>query len=189
MLLLAGLKGIAQGYLVTAPAMLIMTLVGKEDSLGTIQAVSGIITAIILYVLGRIAKPKHRIYIFAFGILIFVAGTFGNAVLFSTAGVIVFMLGKVLFQPLHDIAYFPIQMKVIDYVSKKEDRSEFAYIFNHEFGLYIGRFFGLVLFMVLAEYVSMTFSLKYSLLIIALIQLIAIPVARNIIRQSDKNGG
>jgi YQGE family putative transporter len=97
------------------------------------------------------------------------------------------MLGKVLFQPLHDIAYFPIQMKVIDFVSKKENRSEFAYIFNHEFGLYIGRFFGLVLFMVLAKYVSITFSLKYSLLIIATIQLIAIPVAKNIINRSNKN--
>lgn len=187
MLVLAALKGIAQGYLVTAPAMLIMTLVGNEDSLGTIQAISGLVTAVILYVLGRIAKPNHRIYIFAAGIIIFVIGTLGNAVLFSAVGVIVFMLGKVLFQPLHDIAYFPIQMKVIDYVSKKENRSEFAYIFNHEFGLYIGRFFGLVLFMVLAEYVSVTFSLKYSLLIIATIQLIAIPVARNIIRQSNKN--
>lgn len=187
MLGLAALKGIAQGYLVTAPAMLVMTLVGKEDSLGTIQAVSGALTAILLYILGRSTKPKHRIYIFATGIIIFVVGTLGNAILFSTAGVIVFMLGKVLFQPLHDIAYFPIQMKVIDFVSKKENRSEFAYIFNHEFGLYIGRFFGLVLFMVLAEYVSMTFSLKYSLLIIALIQLIAIPVARNIIRRSNSN--
>lgn len=187
MLGLAALKGIAQGYLVTAPAMLVMTLVGNEDSLGTIQAISGLATAVILYILGRIAKPHHRIYIFATGIIIFVAGALGNAVLFSAAGVIVFMLGKVLFQPLHDIAYFPIQMKVIDYVSKKENRSEFAYIFNHEFGLYIGRFFGLVLFMVLAKYVSVTFSLKYSLLIIAVIQLVAIPVARNIINRSNKN--
>jgi YQGE family putative transporter len=187
MLGLAALKGIAQGYLVTAPAMLIMTLVGDEDSLGTIQAISGLVTAIILYALGRVAKPNHRIYIFATGIIIFVAGTLANAVLFSAAGVIIFMLGKVLFQPLHDIAYFPIQMKVIDFVSKKENRSEFAYIFNHEFGLYIGRFFGLVLFMVLAKYVSITFSLKYSLLIIATIQLIAIPVAKNIINRSNKN--
>ena len=187
MLVLAALKGIAQGYLVTAPAMLIMTLVGDEDSLGTIQAISGLATAVVLYVLGRIAKPQHRIYIFATGIVIFVAGTLANAILFSATGVIIFMLGKVLFQPLHDIAYFPIQMKVIDFVAKKEKRSEFAYIFNHEFGLYVGRFFGLVLFIVLANYVSVTFSLKYSLLIIAVIQLIAIPVARNIIKQSNKN--
>ena len=186
MLFLASLKGIGQGYLVTAPAMLIMTLVGDERSLGTIQAISGIITAIILYILGRVTQPKHRIYIFATGIMIFVLGALGNAILFSATGVIIFMLGKVLFQPLHDIAYFPIQMKVIDFVSKKEKRNEFAYIFNHEFGLYIGRFFGLVLFMLMAKYVSTSFALKYSILIIALLQLIAIPVAKNIINNINE---
>jgi len=185
MLFLAGLKGIVQGYLVTTPAILIMTLVGDENSLGTIQAISGIITAIILYILGRTTKPKDRIYIFTAGLLIFVFGTLANAILFSATGVIIFILAKVLFQPLHDIAYFPIQMRVIDIVSKIEKRSKFAYIFNHEFGLYVGRFFGLVLFIALAHYASPTFSLKYSLLIIALIQLIAIPVAKNIIKDTN----
>ncbi len=187
MLVLAGLKGIAQGYLVTSPAILIMTLVGDENSLGTIQAVSGIFTAVILYILGRITRPKHRIYIFSAGLLIFVCGTLANAVLFSATGVIIFMLAKVLFQPLHDIAYFPIQMKVIDVVSKKEKRNEFSYIFNHEFGLYTGRFFGLTLFIFLANFVSLNFSLKYSLLIIALIQLISIPVANNITNHTNND--
>jgi YQGE family putative transporter len=36
MQLLAILKGLAQGYIVTAPAMLVMRLVGKEGALGTI---------------------------------------------------------------------------------------------------------------------------------------------------------
>jgi YQGE family putative transporter len=186
MLVLAGLKGIAQGYLVTVPAILIMTLVGDENSLGAIQAISGIFTAIVLYILGRVTRPSHRVYIFSAGLIIFVIGTFFNAILFSTIGVIIFMLAKVLFQPLHDIAYFPIQMRVIDIVSRKENRNEFAYIFNHEFGLYVGRFFGLMLFIVLARYVSTTFSLKYSLLVIALIQLIAIPIAKNITHDTDK---
>ena len=38
MLQLALLKGLAQGYIVTAPAMLIMLLVGQEGTLGTTQA-------------------------------------------------------------------------------------------------------------------------------------------------------
>jgi len=185
MLSLASLKGIAQGYIVTAPAILIMTLVGDENSLGIIQSVSGIITAVVLYFLGRLTKPRHRIYIFSVGISIFFIGTLANGILFSASGVIVFMICKVLFQPLHDIAYFPIQMKVIDVVSKKENRSEYAYIFNHEFGLYIGRFIGLGVFILLAYYVSETFALKYALIIIASLQLIAIPVARHIIKQAN----
>lgn len=186
MLVLAGLKGMTQGYLVTAPAILIMRLVGNEGSVGLVQGVSGITTAIILYFLGRTTKPSDRIYIFAFGIFVFLIGTLANGILFSAIGVMVFVLCKVLFTPLHDIAYFPTQMRVIDIVSKIEKRNEFAYIFNHEFGLYIGRFFGLGLFIYLDTYVSEMFALKYALIIIAVIQIASIPMARHIIKECDK---
>ena len=77
-------------------------------------------------------------------------------------------------------------MRVIDIVSKIEKRNEFAYIFNHEFGLYIGRFIGLVLFIVLATYVSESFALKYALIIIAVLQLASIPMAKHIMSTCDK---
>jgi YQGE family putative transporter len=186
MLVLAGLKGLAQGYLVTAPAILIMRLVGNEGALGLIQGISGIATAILLYFLGRTAKPSDRIYILIAGLLIFLIGTTVNGILFSAIGVMVFVLCKVIFQPLHDIAYFPIQMRVIDVVSKIESRSEFTYIFNHEFGLYIGRFLGLALFIWLATYVSESFALKYALIIIAVLQLASIPMAKHIIASCNK---
>ncbi len=186
MLVLAGLKGLAQGYLVTAPAILIMRLVGDEGSLGLVQGISGVATAVLLYLLGRTTKPSDRIYIFTVGILIFLAGTLVNGILFSAMGVIIFVLCKVLFAPLHDIAYFPTQMRVIDVVSKIEKRNEFAYIFNHEFGLYVGRFIGLTLFICLDTYISESFALKYALIIIAVLQLASIPMARHIIKETDK---
>ena len=55
MMRLAVLKGIAQGYIVTAPSMLVMTLVGNESTLGTLQSVSAIVSAVLLYLLGRFA--------------------------------------------------------------------------------------------------------------------------------------
>jgi YQGE family putative transporter len=186
MLSLASLKGIAQGFIVTAPAILIMKLVGNEDALGLTKSLCGVFTAIVLYLLGRFTKPKHRIAIFTVGVIIFLIGSLANGILFSAAGVFTFMICLVLFQPLHDIAYFPIQMRVIDVLSKKEKKSEYAYIFNHEFGLYVGRFFGLGLFILLATYVSKEFALKYVLIIIAALQLIAIPVAKHIIKEADK---
>jgi YQGE family putative transporter len=158
--------------------------VGNEGSLGLIQSISGMVTALVLYILGRVTGPKHRIYIFTAGYLIFLIGTITNGVMFSASGVMVFVLCKVLFQPLHDIAYFPIQMRVINVLSIKEKRNEFGYIFNHEFGLYIGRFIGLGLFIYLAFYISETFALKYALIIIAVVQLLSIPVAKHIINQS-----
>ena len=183
---LAGLKGLVQGYLVTAPAILIMRLVGDEGSLGFIQGASGVFTAVMLYIIGRMAKPKHRIAILSAGLVIFLIGAIFNGLLYSGIGVMIFVLCKVLFQPLHDIGYFPIQMRVIDVVSAKEKRSEFAYIFNHEFGLYIGRFLGLGLFIVLATYVSELFALKYSLIIVAVIQVLSIPLAIHITKESTR---
>jgi YQGE family putative transporter len=183
-ILLAALKGLVQGFLVTAPAMLIMKYVGKEGSLSLIQAISGGLTAILIYLLGRFAKPKHRILIFATGIFLFLIGTIVNGIELSVVGVMVFVLCKVFFQPLHDLAYYPIMMKVIDVVSKRENRNPYAYILNHEFGLYAGRVTGLGLFIFLALIVSETFALRWSLIIVALLQVLSIPLARNITKHS-----
>lgn len=183
-ILLASLKGLIQGFLVTAPAILIMKYVGKEGSLGLIQGISGGLTAILIYLLGRFAKPEHRILIFGLGIMIFLTGTIYNGIELSMLGVMVFVLCKVFFQPLHDLAYYPIMMKVIDVVSKRENRNKYAYILNHEFGLYTGRVLGLGLFIFLALRVSESFALRYALIIVALVQLLAIPLAKNIMKLS-----
>ena len=103
-LALASLKGMVQGFLVTAPAILVMRLVGDEGSLGLIQGIGGGVTAIIVYILGRTAKPEHRMTIFGFGLIVFFIGTLMNGILFSAFGVIIFVLAKVLFQPLHDLS-------------------------------------------------------------------------------------
>lgn len=185
LLTLAGLKGMVQGFLVTAPAILVMRLVGNEEALGLIQGVGGLLTAILVYTLGRIAKPKHRMAIFGFGLLVFFLGTLFNAFLFSAIGVIVFVLCKVLFQPLHDLAYFPTIMKTIDAVKAIEKRSEYTYILSHEIGLFIGRAFGMGLFISLAYMVSEDFALRYALLIVGAIQLLSLPLAKNIINDID----
>jgi YQGE family putative transporter len=183
-ILLAMLKGLVQGFLVTAPAMLIMKYVGKEGSLGLIQGISGGLTAILLYLLGRFSKPEHRILIFGVGITLFLIGSIVNGIELSVMGVMVFVLCKVFFQPLHDLAYYPIMMKVIDVVSKRENRNQYAYILNHEFGLYAGRVAGLGLFIFLAFSVSEIFALRYSLIIVALLQMLSIPLAKNIMKHS-----
>ncbi len=185
MLLLAVLKGLVQGFIVTAPAILIMRLVGDEGALGTIQSIGGVITALILYILGRSTKPRHRLYVFSAGLLLFFIGSLTNQIMFSSTGVIVFVICLVMFRPLHDIAYYPIQLRIIDILSVKENRSEFAYIFTHEFGLYAGRFVGLVLFIILAVFISESFALKYALLIVAILQLLSIPLAKNIIKHTN----
>ena len=187
MQLLAILKGLAQGYIVTAPAMLIMTHVGKEGSLGTMLSLGSVLSAILLYILGRTTTPKHRIYLFAVGLSLFALGALANGILFSKLGVLIFMVLLVLGRPLADIAYFTIQLLVIDTVSAIEKRNQYTYIFIQEFGFYLGRFAGCGLFILLATQISNTFALRYALLIVALLQLLSIFVARSILKGCAAN--
>lgn len=184
LLSLALLKGLAQGFLVTAPAMLIMLLLGKEGALGTAQSIGAIIAAVMMYVIGRLSKPKHRVIIFAVGLILFALGAILNGVLFNQLGVILFILLLLIAKPLLDLAYFPIQFRVIDIVSKIENRGEFAYILNHEAGLYAGRFLGAGTFLILAYAISTEVALRYAIIIIALLQLSSIFVAKKIIIKS-----
>ncbi len=186
MIKLAALKGVAQGYIVTAPSMLILSLVGKEGSLGLIQSIGAFLSAILLYVLGRLTKPEHRAKIYLIGCSLFVIGAFFNAALYSSFGVIVFILFLMFSRPLLDIAYFPIQLKVIDALVIKEKRNAFAYILNHEFGLYVGRLFGCGLFILLAWYVSDYVALRYALLIIAVIHFLGVFMARGILKDMEE---
>jgi YQGE family putative transporter len=73
-------------------------------------------------------------------------------------------------------------MQVIDTVSAIEHRNKFAYIFNQEFGFYIGRFTGCGLFILLANQVSDTFALRYALLIIGVVQLLSIWMAKRVLK-------
>lgn len=182
MLQLSALKGVAQGYIVTAPVMLIMKLVGEEGELGLIQSIGAFLSAIMLYILGRVTKPKHRLGIFAAGLSLFLLGAVFNAGMYSSLGVILFVVCLIFARPLLDIAYFPIQLGVIDIVAAKEKRNEFAYIFNHELGLYVGRLFGCGMFILLARYVSDDVALRYALLVIAGIQFLSIFVAKSILK-------
>ena len=182
MLELALLKGLAQGYIVTAPAMLIMLLVGQEGTLGATQAIGGVFSAFLMYTVGRLAAPKDRIFVFSGGLVLFFLGAVINTWLFDAAGVLIFMGCLLLAKPLLDIAYYPIQLQVIDAVSRLEDRNEYAYIFNHEFGLFMGRGLGCGLFLVIAYSWSGIAALKYALPVIALLQLLSIGVAGQIFR-------
>tara|TARA_R110002096_G_scaffold103510_1_gene227858 strand:- start:18520 stop:19827 length:1308 start_codon:yes stop_codon:yes gene_type:complete len=185
MLQLAVLKGLAQGFIVTAPAMLMMKFFHSEGALGSAISIGAVIAAVIMLLLGKYSKPKHRLAIFSVGLICFFLASFFNGLLFNTTGVILFMFLLLIARPVLDIAYFPIQLKVIDLLSSIENRNEFSYILNHEFGLFVGRFLGAGTFLVIAFYINTDIALRYALLIIGVLQLLSIPIAKQLLRQQD----
>ncbi len=186
MLQMALIKGLAQGFIVTAPAILMMKFFASEGALGTAQSIGAIIAAVIMLILGKLSKPKHRLVIFSFGLICFFLASLFNAVLFSSTGVVIFIFLLLIARPILDIAYFPIQLKVIDLLSVHENRNEFAYILNHEFGLYVGRLIGAGTFLGIAFFGDADIALRYALLIIGSLQLLAIVIAKQLLNQQNK---
>lgn len=185
MIQLSVLKGLAQGFIVTAPAMLMMKFFHSEGALGTAISIGAIIAAVIMLILGKYSKPKHRLVIFSVGLISFFLASFFNGLLFNTTGVILFMFLLLMARPILDIAYFPIQLKVIDILSKLENRNEFSYILNHEFGLFVGRFIGASTFLIIAFFINADIALRYALLIIGSLQLLSIIIAKQLLKQQS----
>ncbi len=186
MIQLAVLKGLAQGFIVTAPAMLLMKFFHSEGVLGTALSTGALISAVAMFFLGKYSKPKDRLLIFSIGLIGFFLASLFNGVMFNSVGVIVFVFLLLIARPVLDIAYFPMQLKVIDLLSKIENRNEFSYILNHEFGLFVGRFFGAGTFLGIAYFINADIALRYALLIIGTVQLLSIIIAKQLLKQQNK---
>jgi YQGE family putative transporter len=92
MILLGGFKGIAQAAIFFFPILLIMTIVGNEDSLGGLTALGSLVSALLLYLIGRFSKPEHRIYVFSAGLIFFLIAGLVNSILFSITGVVIYQI-------------------------------------------------------------------------------------------------
>ena len=76
-------------------------------------------------------------------------------------------------------------MKAIDVVSEIEKRDGYTYIMSHEIGLFFGRAFGMVLFILMASLISEDFALRFALVVVGALQMLSLPLAKNIIKESD----
>ncbi|NQU34528.1 MAG: MFS transporter [Bacteroidetes bacterium] len=185
MLEMALLKGLAQGFIVTAPSMLMMKFFHSEGILGTALSIGALISAVAMFILGKYSKPKDRLIIFSIGLVGFFLASLFNGIMFNSVGVIVFVFLLLIARPVLDIAYFPIQLKVIDILSKLENRNEYSYILNHEFGLFVGRLIGAGTFLGIAFYLDADIALRYALLIIGALQLLSIIIAKQLLKQQN----
>jgi len=180
LLLLAGLRGVTQGFIVTAPAVLILRMVGHEGTLGRIEAIGGVIAAICAYWIGRRSSPRHRVWILSAGVVTFCLGSLASGTLYNAAGTVIFIACLILAKPLIELAYVPIQFRTIDVLSAIEGRNFYTYLMSHEMGVLAGRILGCGLFLLIGIGVSETAAVRYALPIVATLQLPAILVARDL---------
>ena len=106
--------GFFTGVGLVIPTILILMLVGKEGSLGNLQALMAVLSALTTYILSRMATKKHRLAIMIAGIVIFLLGSIFLGIGFTAIGAIVYILLSGLAGPLRTMVFTPVFMELID---------------------------------------------------------------------------
>jgi YQGE family putative transporter len=172
------LEGIAEGGLFTIPPILILQLVGKEGALGTIDSISVALSTIPVYLMGRYAKPRHRIYVLALSLLSLFVGASILAATFSKMGATVFYAFTKLAYILNAFMYATIRLRSVDVSKQIEGRDEYAYIFDSELFTESGRLLTIVFFCIIYFHFSADIALRYVLLFVSVVQLCALLFVR-----------
>lgn len=168
------LRGLVQGFVITAPAMLVMKLMGGEEgTLGLLQSIGGVVAAMVLYGISRLAGPNHRVAIFVVGLAAFALGSLFNMILFNAAGVSLFMVCMLLGRPLIEVGGNPIMNRIIDILAQNTGLSPFAFFLNAEWCYFVGRLLGGTIFILVATGVSEDAALRYTLAGVAGLQMMA----------------
>lgn len=183
LLLLAALKGITQVFQSCLPAMLVMRLLGgRENALGMIQSTAALAAALLMYLIGRNTKPGHRLGLLSAALLLYAAGAVVNASFFNPWSMLFFIGALSISQPLTEWAMAAIQMQVIDGAVAREKGNGYTYLCGYEWALYGGRMLGGGAFVLVASGFSGDTALRYVLAAVALVQLLAIPLTRAVMR-------
>ena len=166
---LAFLKGLTQGFVITAPAMLVFDSLGKEGTLGASQSVSAIITSFLIYIIGRNTLPFHRIHIFSGAIALLLLSSGILSFYYSTFSIFFMIFCLVFTRPLIDLAYSPIFLEVVEKLSLQDDSRMYSYIFNHEIWLFCGKILGGAFFLAILYNFGEQITLRHMFLLISLI--------------------
>lgn len=180
------LKGVAQGYSIAAPAMLVLHMIGEEGTLGLTQSVGGIASALVLYWTGRFTTPYQRSMVYGVGAWLYLLGAIILAWHYDAIGVLLFLACLLLAKPLLDVAYNATELSVIDQLTQSTGRSLYAFLFHHEFGLLVGRALGFAFFFLSILWITADVALRVVLPMVTAAQLLSIPIMQKIERENHR---
>ena len=170
--------GFMQGITNVLPTLMVLILLGKEDTLGTVTSVSSLITAIVVYILAKRLKIKHRIRLLEVSFVLGLVGALSFSIFYSGLGVVIFFVAQAIMQPFIWMATSSINYDLID--DDKDDETHYAYISDQEIYLNGGRIFAILAFILLIHFFSNEIALRYTPLLFAFAQIFLQIFARSI---------
>lgn len=175
--------GFLQGVITVLPVLMVLTLLGQEEALGTVQSVSAILSAIAVYKIAKTLGAHHRLLLLQVSIALMLIGSISFGIFFSALGVVIFYATQALSQPLWWMATSSLNYDLIE--KDKNDASHFAYVCDQEIFLNVGRIIALLVFLGLAQGINNDFALRFTPLIFAFAQILMSVLTKSIDKKKE----
>jgi hypothetical protein len=175
-------SGILSGILIFFPTLIVFSFLGKEGTLGYIQSIVSALSAVVVLGFASRVTNKHALFFLGISIVFITLGSAFFGLFFSSIGVIVYLLSDAISMPFLWAPYNTISLNTIDSEYAEFGHPHFAYIFDQELFLNIGRLVGIGVFIYIATQFGTIPALRYSPFILAVLQLGQLFFARFLVK-------
>lgn len=170
------LANIVVGAEFVIPSVLVLLLVGHEGVLGLVNSGTAVLSAISLYLIGRLGTSKHVTRIVGTAIAIYFVGTAVLAIFYGPVAVLIYSAASTIGWALRWPASYSVIMEIMDKV--KTGKGNYAYVCDNELFFNLGRSIGLAIIVILLA-ISQEAALRFTPMIIAcFVMLSLIPLSK-----------
>jgi YQGE family putative transporter len=177
--------GLLSGLMGFIPIVIVLQFVGREDALGTVQSLSAVIAAIIVYFIGKKITHKQRLWIVGGSVIFSILAGMSFAIFYSKLGVFAFFAFQALSVPLGSIGFSALYFEVIEKENETKN-NHYAHIFDSEIFLNSGRIIGVFIFLLAIHLFSQASAIRYTIVLLTIFQILLLIIARSIERGQKK---
>lgn len=133
------IAGMVHGMEVVLPGLLVLLLVGRERSLGTVMAVSGLFVSIALYQIAKKVGKRYRIRTFTMAVVLSVSASLMIGSNYTAVGAILYFILNSFASTFRGTILGPVGLDVIMAESTRHKTHSYLYLADREFYVNVGR--------------------------------------------------
>ncbi len=176
------LSGLTNGFELILPLVILLLFLNGEESVGTVQSVTAILSMIGMYAIGRRVRHKDHVKILGAWTSITFVGKALFGFLYSMAGALLFHAFNGLTSSFRWASLTAILYETIDADKEADHTKRYAYITDRECFLDVGRVIGLGLFLGI-YLMAPEAAIRYGLLLTMFFQLLMLILAQKMVHR------
>lgn len=162
--------GLFEGSAYFLPSLLILSMLGNEGILGTLTALTSILSAVLVYIYGRKVETKNHRKYFIISVIFGLLSSTILAFFFNWLTIVIYVLLNSLIINFIWLTAGPLIMNNIDVEIITNEEGRFSYILDGELFLNIGRSTSAVICLVIAASINDLTALRYGSMMLSAIQ-------------------